>query len=199
MHKRSTVDELKAGFQSFGVKSKTAKAVVQVLGILAVFVTLMAGFFYFAPVYSFTTYTPAQPLPYSHKLHAGDLGINCQFCHIYARKSEMAGAPPVSKCMGCHANIGTDGKSIKNPKALEELAKYFNDGKPIPWVRVYSLPDHVWFSHKRHIAKGVDCKVCHGAVDTMEVTAKAVNHKMGFCLNCHQQKEAPTDCWTCHT
>jgi c(7)-type cytochrome triheme protein len=104
----------------------------------------------------------------------------------------MAGIPSISKCIGCHSNLSIESETITT------LNKHWEKATPIEWVRVYDLPDHVWFSHKRHVAKEIGCQVCHGAVETLEVNARLVTYKMGFCLNCHQEKEAPTDCWTCH-
>ncbi len=104
----------------------------------------------------------------------------------------MAGVPSVSKCMGCHSNLSIESAPIS------KLTEYFEEAKPIGWMKVYDLPDHVWFSHKRHITRDIACKKCHGPVDTLEVNKRLVNHKMGFCLNCHQDEEASTDCLTCH-
>jgi hypothetical protein len=104
----------------------------------------------------------------------------------------MAGIPSTYKCMGCHSNLSIDSEPIT------QLIKHSEEAKPIEWARVYDLPDHVWFSHKRHVAKEIECKKCHGAVETLEINTRLITHKMGFCLNCHQEEEAPTDCWTCH-
>ncbi|MBI4667415.1 MAG: cytochrome c3 family protein [Nitrospinae bacterium] len=159
----------------------------------ALAVAAVMGFIYHAPVYPPSFSPPEQPIRFSHKLHAGDLEIDCQYCHIYAAKAEFAGVPPLTKCMNCHVNLTIKKEPVRK---LKTLAESKDSGQ---WIRIYKLPDHVWFNHKRHIAKDIKCAVCHGPVETMEVTYKAVTHQMGFCLDCHQGKNAPTDCWTCHT
>ncbi len=174
-------------------KSAMARSAVKVIGSLIIMFGAFTIFFYYGPVYPFTTFAPEQPIPYSHKLHAGDLNIPCQYCHTYARRSEMAGIPSVSKCMNCHSNITSESG------AIEKLVRHFDEGRVVEWTRIYDLPDHVWFSHKRHIVKKIKCRKCHGPVETMEVNARVIEYRMGFCLNCHQKEEASTDCWTCHT
>lgn len=172
-----------------GVGRAFSRALAGLFVLFAAFVAL----FYFGPVYSLTAYAPDQPIPYSHKLHAGELAIPCQYCHAYARRSEMAGVPSVAKCMNCHENI------TSGTEPIAKLKDHFERRTPIAWARVYDLPDHVWFSHKRHVAKNIECRRCHGAVETLEVNARVNDFKMGFCLDCHQAEGAPTDCWTCHT
>jgi len=166
------------------------------LKILALFLLLgIAGdaVFYYGPVYGLTTYAPEQPIPYSHKQHAGDLKIPCLYCHAYARRSEIAGIPSLSKCNNCHSNLSVESDAIDN------LKKHIEEEKPIEWVRVFETPDHVWFNHKRHILRNIACQECHGPIETMKVTSRLVLHHMGFCLQCHQENGAPTDCITCHT
>ncbi len=174
-------------------RSPMARSLTRILILLFVLLTGFLIFYYNAPIYSFTTYSPEQPITYSHKLHAGELGIDCQFCHIFARRSEMAGVPSLSKCMGCHNNM-----SIEST-AITALLKHDEDQKPIEWVRIYDLPDHVWFSHKRHVKASIRCQQCHGSVETLVRNARLIEPRMGFCLDCHQKRGAPTDCWTCHT
>lgn len=174
-------------------RSAVAKAFLKILIGAGVSLALFAGYFYHAPIFTPGKYAPQQPFVYSHKLHAGDLGINCQYCHIYARKAEFAGVPPFSKCMNCHINLTIDKPSIK---AIQKAYDEKNMGN---WIRVYNLPDHVWFNHKRHIAKNLECQICHGPVETMVVNAQTRVFRMGFCVECHQTRGVSTDCWTCHT
>lgn len=133
-----------------------------------------------------------QPIAFSHKLHAGDKTIPCQYCHAYARRGPVAGVPSVERCMGCHNFIATRRPEIK------KLAAYWERKQPIPWIRVYTLPDYVYFSHKRHIRAGLECQRCHGPVETMPVVFKYSSLEMGWCLSCHRQRGAPVDCATCH-
>lgn len=136
--------------------------------------------------------SPVQPVAFNHKLHAGDKGIHCLFCHRYAPKSPVAGIPTVADCRACHLFISPNAPEIK------KLMVYWDKREPIPWVRVYNLPDHVYFPHMSHIRAGLVCTACHGEVAAMERIARSVNLKMGWCLNCHRQHKASIDCWTCH-
>jgi len=182
-------DKFRASRQSL---SQTAFIGLMAAAIGAFFFLLGLVYFYVSPI-SLTMYSPKQPIPFSHKLHAGENKIPCQYCHSDARRSESAGVPGAQKCMNCHNTIKSE-----SPEILK-VAAAIEKGKPIEWIKVFVTPDHVWFSHKRHIKKDVACQTCHGKVETMEVVGRAVDHKMGFCLDCHREKGAPTDCWTCHT
>ncbi|MDJ0839260.1 MAG: cytochrome c3 family protein [Acidobacteriota bacterium] len=143
----------------------------------------------------FGKYAPKQPIDYSHKLHAGDLQIECQFCHTYARRSRSAGIPAVEQCMACHTMISPD----KEP--IAKIVKAYDEKEPIEWVKVHDIPDYVYFSHKRHVNAGFECQECHGPVEKMEVLYREAPMTMGWCVNCHQDnrdKGAQLDCWTCH-
>lgn len=174
-------------------RSVIAKAFLKAGVLLVAGLAFFGGYFYHAPIFPPGKYAPRQPYTYSHKLHSGDLGINCQYCHIYARKAEFAGVPPFSKCMNCHVNLTINKPSVQ---AIQKAYEEKNMGR---WTRVYNLPDHVWFNHKRHVAKNIDCAVCHGPLGTMVVNAENKVFRMGFCLRCHQERGASTDCLTCHT
>lgn len=133
-----------------------------------------------------------QPINFSHKKHAGDNGIDCTFCHSYVDKSPRADVPALQKCMDCHAYIATDKPEIK------KLRTYWEKKEPVPWLRVYSLQEFVYFSHKRHIKRGIDCAVCHGDVKNMERIRKIRTLNMGWCVNCHRTYGASDDCLKCH-
>jgi hypothetical protein len=135
---------------------------------------------------------PQQPVAFSHKLHAGVNQIGCTTCHAYAWHSKIAGIPSAARCYGCHRFVDSDKPDI------QLVNKAFQEGKPLVWNQVYRLPDHVYFTHERHIAAGVDCQQCHGAVAQMETMHQVTSLTMGFCLDCHRQRNAPTDCLTCH-
>lgn len=137
-------------------------------------------------------YKPTQPIPYSHKLHAGDLKIPCQYCHAAARRSTAAGIPPLNTCMGCHKVVRTDRDPIKT------ITEHFKANKPMEWVKVHDLPDFVKFSHKPHVLAGLECQTCHGQVQDMEVIEQVAPLQMGWCIGCHKDKGAPTTCNTCH-
>lgn len=149
---------------------------------------------YFVNDQFFSDRAPVQPINFSHKIHAGDNQIPCQYCHIYAERSRVSGVPNVKRCMGCHQIIKTDSPEI------QKVASYWDKKEPIPWVKVYNLPDHVYFPHKRHVRAGLDCKNCHGDVASMARIEKVSSLQMGWCLSCHSKKEVKngSDCWTCH-
>lgn len=162
------------------------------LVVAATLIGLLAGY------WANATWTPGtrplQPIAFSHRIHAGDFEIPCLYCHTQARRSASAGVPPVSKCVGCHSQVATDRPQIR------KLMAYWENQEPIPWIKVHDLPDFVHFPHKRHVAAGLECQVCHGPVETMEVLSREAPVKMGLCLNCHKQHavENGLDCWTCH-
>lgn len=139
-------------------------------------------------------YAPTQPLPFSHKWHAGTLGIDCKYCHSAVTVSRHSSVPSLNICMNCHLNIST------KTDALDLLKQKFNDGEPIAWTKVHMLPDHVKFNHAPHIKAGKDCKECHGAVETMDVLKQNAELSMGWCVNCHREQTppAPINCSTCH-
>lgn len=163
------------------------RAIIAVLLILIV-ITVVA---FFAPRVLRAS-GPAQPIAFSHAIHAGDRQISCAYCHRSTAESPVAGVPSVEICAGCHFVVRPDSPQV------QEVMNYANNQQPIPWVRVYRVPDFVYFSHQMHIAAAVDCAECHGNVAGMERIALAQPLTMGWCLSCHQSRGAPTDCWTCH-
>lgn len=131
-----------------------------------------------------------QPVPFSHKHHVVDDGIDCRYCHQSVETSSFADLPPTETCMTCHSQIWN-----QSPM-LEPVRESFRTGQPIQWNRVNDLPDYVYFNHSIHIAKGVGCETCHGRVDQMPLTWKANTLYMAWCLNCHRNPEKyvrPTD------
>lgn len=136
--------------------------------------------------------SPVQPISFSHKLHAGANGIPCLYCHRYATNSRLAGIPALADCRACHLYISPEAPQIR------KLMGYWDRQESIAWVRVNSLPDHVYFSHMMHIRAKIDCAACHGAVAAMERITRTASLKMGWCLDCHRQHKASIDCWTCH-
>jgi hypothetical protein len=136
---------------------------------------------------------PNQPLAFDHRIHAGKFRIPCQTCHVYADHATIAGIPTEAKCMGCHSYTATD------RPAILALAKAYQDGTPIRWNRVHRLPDHVFFTHERHVLAGIACSSCHGDVAAMAVVHQVQPFTMGFCVECHRRHGAPVDdCRTCH-
>ena len=137
---------------------------------------------------------PDQPLPYSHKIHAGTLGLPCATCHTNPDPGNMMTFPSTVKCMSCHHSIATNKPSIKKLAALSK------SGQPIPWVRVYKILPGVNWSHRKHLEAGMKCQMCHGQVAQMERMSEATSvTAMGVCLKCHMEHGAPTVCSTCHS
>lgn len=128
-------------------------------------------------------YAPVQPVPYSHALHAGELGIDCRYCHTTVEQAAHAAIPPTQTCMNCHAKIRTT-----SPK-LAVVRDSYATGMPIPWVKVHDLPDYAYFNHSAHVRRGVGCVECHGRVDKMDVVYQAQPLNMGWCLDCHRNPE----------
>jgi hypothetical protein len=123
---------------------------------------------------------PPQPVPFSHKHHVAGLGIDCQYCHTSVADGPHAGLPPTHTCMTCHSQIWTDAPMLAPVR--QSLAQ----DKPLQWHRVARLPDYVYFRHDVHIAKGVGCVTCHGRVDEMALTYRAIPFEMQFCVDCHR-------------
>ncbi len=139
-----------------------------------------AIWYYGSPKHTQVGYAPVQPVPYSHKLHAGELGIDCRYCHANIERSHEAMIPATQTCMGCHAVVKPD--SIK----LTAVRESWETGNPIEWTRIHRLPDHAYFDHSVHLAAGVGCTTCHGRVDQMEVVRQDQPLSMSWCLDCHR-------------
>ena len=134
----------------------------------------------------------SQPIAFSHRVHAGTNAIPCQLCHTYARRGPVAGIPSLQRCVQCHQTV-----TPEEPEVVKLMA-YWKDKKPIAWLRVHDLPDYVRFTHKPHVVAGVACQSCHGDVAKMESAVQIESLSMGWCLNCHKERHAPTDCLVCH-
>lgn len=129
-------------------------------------------------------YKPTQPVPYSHALHVGQLGLDCRYCHTTVDRAAHASVPATQTCMNCHTQVQKD-----SPK-LKPVRESYASGLSVLWTRVHDLPDYSYFDHSAHVNRGVSCVECHGRVDQMEVVQKAAPMSMGWCLECHRN---PTD------
>lgn len=125
----------------------------------------------------------AQPINFQHSLHAGELGLDCRFCHVSVETAPSAGIPPVETCMGCHSQIRVD------TPALAALQASWDNDVPVQWNRVHNLPDYAYFDHSAHVNNGIGCSSCHGEVDRMEGIWKTEPMTMGWCLECHRAPE----------
>lgn len=156
----------------------------------AVLVALFLFLFY-APPQSFIG--PEQPIPFSHRLHSGVKKIQCQYCHPYVGHSNHPGLPPVEKCLHCHNYI------IANHWWIQKEHEYFNTKTPTPWVKANYLAEHVLFNHQRHIRNEIQCEACHGKVEEQD-RIRGKHFYMGFCIDCHREKEVNLGCWlACHS
>jgi Cytochrome c7 and related cytochrome c/Class III cytochrome C family len=149
----------------------------------ALFVALLAFGLYeiaMSPWYTNQDVTRQQPVPFSHRHHAGELGIDCRYCHTSVEQSSFAGLPPTQTCMTCHSQIWT------NSSMLEPVRASYRSDTSIAWTRVNALPDFVYFDHSIHVAKGIGCTTCHGQVAEMPLTYRAGTLYMSWCLDCHR-------------
>ena len=142
-------------------------------------------------------YAPEQPIAFSHKLHAGDSKIPCVYCHFAATRSRHAGIPPLNVCMNCHTLLQ------KRTRDIERLKEAVQQGRTIAWTRVHALPDFVYFNHSQHLLGGVECRTCHGPVESMERVRQDAPLAMGWCIDCHRHRAAEAgtpsvDCGRCH-
>jgi len=166
-----------------------------VLLFLAVFPLYAVAFVGYAldPVTLNVGYQPTQPVPYSHKLHVGELGLDCRYCHNTVEKADFAAIPPTETCMNCHRSIWP--KSDKLAPVRQSFGAGNADdaikpGQPVPWRQVTTVPDYVYFNHSAHVNSGISCVECHGQINQMETVYQAKPMNMGWCLQCHRD---PTD------
>ena len=145
-----------------------------------------------APVVTQVDGDAGQPIAFSHAHHVSEVGVDCQFCHAYARRGPVAGIPSVQRCVGCHQVVLNE-----QPEILKVL-NYWENEEPIPWVRVHDLPNYVRFAHKTHVRAGVDCADCHGNVAEMQAAVQVESLSMGWCVDCHKERHVTRDCLACH-
>jgi len=124
-----------------------------------------------------------QPIQFSHRHHAGELGIDCRYCHTSVENAAYANIPPTATCMNCHAQIWAQSPT------LEPVRASYRSDRSIPWMKVHDLPDYVFFNHGIHVQKGFGCVTCHGRVDRMNLTAQQASLHMEWCLDCHRHPE----------
>jgi hypothetical protein len=154
-----------------------------VIGPVVTVLAIGGVWYYFSPKFTDVGYMPEQPVPYSHKLHAGDLKIDCRYCHTGVEKTAKAGVPPTQTCMNCHQAVKTDSPHLKLVRESWNNGK--EGGKPIPWVRIHKVADYAYFDHSAHIQVGIGCESCHGRIDRMVEVSQVEPLSMGWCLDCH--------------
>jgi len=178
--------------------------------VSAILLLLLSGYFvygYFMQVGVDQGYEPVQPIHYSHRIHAGDNGIDCKYCHSSARVSKTSGIPSLNVCMNCHKSISevapetlAEGKEygVDYNAEIQKLytavgwnpaeQKYSGDAQPVKWIRIHNLPDFAYFNHSQHVTVGgIECQTCHGPVEEMEVMYQFSSLTMGWCINCHRE------------
>ncbi len=157
------------------------------LGTITGAAVLIFGVYYWGSPYNTDVgYKPVQPIAYSHKLHAGDLQMDCRYCHAYVERGPHAGVPPTQTCMNCHSQVK------KDSPALEPLRQSWANNTPVAWKRIHKIPDFAYFDHSAHMGFGtgdnraaIGCETCHGRIDQMEVVSQRQPLSMSWCLECH--------------
>jgi len=164
-------------FPKWTNRLREASAVLAIGGLVYA-VVLVTGVF--SPEMSAMGYAPEQPIPYSHAQHAGELDLDCRYCHTTVETTAFANIPPTTTCMNCHATVKTQSEKLAPVRASHET------GEPVAWIQVHDLPDFVYFNHAGHVQAGVGCISCHGRIDRMEVVEQVERLTMGWCLECHR-------------
>lgn len=139
--------------------------------------------YYATPKYTRVGYAPDQPVPFSHALHVGQLGMDCRYCHSNVEIAGHANVPTSQTCMNCHNQIKTDSP------LLAPIRASYESGDSVPWVKIHEVPDYAYFNHAVHVARGVSCVSCHGQINEMEVVHHSKPLSMGWCLECHRAPE----------
>lgn len=139
--------------------------------------------YYFTPKALRVGYMPSQPIPFSHPIHVGQLGLDCRYCHSFVEQSSHANLPSSNTCWNCHQHVKT------NSPLLAPLRESIETGKPIEWVQIHKVPDYAYFNHSVHVNSGVSCVSCHGKVNEMPVVFHKESLSMEWCLDCHRAPE----------
>jgi len=155
------------------------------MGALIVGAAVTAGaWYYMTPAYANVGYQPIQPVAFSHEIHAGQLGVDCRYCHSAVEKSWYSNVPSASTCMNCHSQV------LKDDPKLALVRESFQTGKPIPWIQIHKVPDYVYFNHSVHVNRGVSCVKCHGQINHLDEVRQEKPLSMSFCLDCHRDPAA---------
>jgi len=162
--------------------NKTRQLAGVALGVTPVYLTAFI-WYGFSPKTTDVGYMPEQPVPYSHALHVGELGLDCRYCHNTVEQAAVAAIPPTQTCMNCHERVRTDSKNLLPIRAS------FENHEAVPWIKVHDLPDYAYFNHSAHVTRGVGCVSCHGRVDQMVEVYQHEPLSMSWCLDCHRNPE----------
>jgi hypothetical protein len=154
-----------------------------IAGILVPTLAVAGVWYYGSPWYTDVGYSPRQPVPYSHRLHVGELGLDCRYCHASVEISNVANLPPTLTCMNCHQTVRRDSE------LLAPIRDSAQSGRPMRWIRVHKLPDYAYFSHRVHVTGGIGCVSCHGRIDEMDTVTQTTPLSMSWCLDCHRNPD----------
>ncbi len=158
--------------------------VILILGLIGGGPVAVGVIWYFgSPKFLDVGYRPKQPVPFSHRLHAGELGMDCRYCHSSVEQSYEANIPPTQTCMNCHSMI------LPESDKLQPIRESFKKGTPIKWVRVHKIAEYSYFDHSVHLRAGVGCASCHGKINKMEIVEQKKPLSMGWCLDCHRNPD----------
>lgn len=171
--------------------------------LFVIVITFILTYYISRPERDGLGYSPVQPINFSHKLHANDMGIDCQYCHIGVEKTRQALIPSVNICMNCHSIARKDRPEIV------KLRNYYDKGELIPWKRIHKVPDYAYFNHSVHVNKGIKCESCHGDIKFMDKVSQVRQFTMAACLDCHRNphenlpylknvNKGPENCFACH-
>jgi hypothetical protein len=156
-----------------------------IVGALLTGTALTAGItYYLTPKYSRVGYQPIQPVAFSHNIHAGQLGVDCRYCHSTVEKSWYSNIPTATTCMNCHNQV------LKDDPRLQLVRDSASNGVTIAWVQIHKTPDYVYFNHSVHVNRGISCVKCHGQVNHMDEVRQEKSFTMTFCLECHRNPAA---------
>ena len=145
--------------------------------------------YYATPKTLVAGYQPAQPIPFSHRIHVDQIGMDCRYCHSFVEVSGHSNVPTGNTCWNCHQHVQRESPLLAPlHKAMNPAAPGY-DGKPLAWVRVHKAPDYVYFNHSAHLNRGIGCHSCHGGINTMEVVSQDQPLSMSWCLDCHRAPE----------
>ena len=160
-----------------------------VTGLIAPLYVVLVVAYGFSPRTTDVGYEPVQPVEFSHEMHAGQLGLDCRYCHSTVEHAAKAAVPPTQTCFNCHTQIHKDSPKLTEARWGPSLWESYETGMPVQWIRVHDLPDYTYFSHAAHVVRGVGCVECHGRIDKMEVVYQRETLSMGWCLACHRDPE----------
>ncbi len=151
--------------------------------VVAALLAPLVIWYYFSPEYTDVGYQPVQPVPFSHELHAGELELDCRYCHAQVEHAAVASVPPTQVCMNCHRLVSVDSEKLA---MIRDSAA---NNTPMEWIRVHNVPDYAFFDHSLHLRAGVGCSSCHGDIRKMEVVTQTEPLSMGWCLECHRNPD----------